>query len=493
MSKFIESKYQKVVRIYTTIGKGNAVIDAVAGSGKTTTLVNILRGIPKNKKVLFLAFNKDIVEELNDRVGDLSNVTVKTLHSLGASILYKNFKSKLSDDKYKAYVNNRINNGMIKPSLEIPSESLLTYKNNILKLVDLGRVNLSDDFGSLSNLADKHNIDLVNNEVIQASKVMTWGAKQVDVMDFTDMIFLPNVKAVKCPQYDWVFIDECQDLSAAQRELFLKCVKPKGRFIAVGDPRQAIYGFAGADSDSFNLLKSLPNTVKLPLSICYRCDSKIIDLAKTIVPQIEARPSASEGVVELEDKVENIKDGDMVLCRVTAPLVALCMKYISTGVKAYVKGKDIGANLINIIKKTNRKTMPEVFDRMQRELDRISTKVQSKTKCSESEARDSDMYKSYEDKMNAIEVVANGIESAQEVMNTISTIFSDDEKNGICLSTIHKSKGLESDRVFILCPEKLYLKHCMSVPWMAEQEKNLVYVAYTRAKHYLGFVRDFES
>ena len=50
---------------------------------------------------------------------------------------------------------------------------------------------------------------------------------------------------------NFVFIDECQDLNACQRSLMLKAVKPNGgRFIAVGDPAQAIYGFAGADSDS---------------------------------------------------------------------------------------------------------------------------------------------------------------------------------------------------------------------------------------------------
>ena len=77
--------------------------------------------------------------------------------------------------------------------------------------------------------------------------------------------------------------------------------------------------------------------------------------------------------------------------------------------------------------------------------------------------------------------------------NRINMIFSDDSKNGICLSTVHKSKGLESDRVFIICPDKFYVKPCMRVPWMAEQERNLVYVAITRAKHFLGFVTDFSA
>ena len=56
-----------------------------------------------------------------------------------------------------------------------------------------------------------------------------------------------------------------------------------------------------------------------------------------------------------------------------------------------------------------------------------------------------------------------------------------------------KAKGLEADRVFIACPDKLYNKRAMQIAWMAEQERNLVYVAYTRAKHYLGFIADFSA
>ena len=77
------------------------------------------------------------------------------------------------------------------------------------------------------------------------------------------------------------------------------------------------------------------------------------------------------------------------------------------------------------------------------------------------------------------------------MIDKIKTIFSDDNGSGICLSTIHKSKGLENDRVFIICEDKMPLKGCMNIPWMAEQEWNLIYVAYTRAKHYLGFIQDF--
>ena len=360
MAAFTPSKYQKTVYTYIQMGKGNAVIDAVAGSGKSTTIVNALKLIPADKRVLFLAFNKSIVDELKIKIGNLPNVDIRTLHSLGCKAMMKTYKSEVNEDKYTVWMNDGIRSGFIAPTCKLSDEDMGTWKSNISKLLDLGRVNLVHNATELEELAYKHDIALVDNETHLAIRGIAWGMNETTQIDYTDMIYLPVVKKLRMFQFDWVFIDECQDLNAAQRNLFLKCVKPNGRFIAVGDPRQAIYGFAGADVESFNLLKSIPHTVKLPLSVCYRCDSDIINLAKGIVPQIEARDNAPAGIVCNDSKIADVKDGDMVLCRVTAPLVSLCMRYIAQGVEAYVKGRDIGNNLINMIKKTKRKESRDV-------------------------------------------------------------------------------------------------------------------------------------
>jgi len=489
------SKYQVAVYDHITNDKGNAVIDAVAGSGKSTTIVEALKLIPKNKTVLFLAFNKAIVEELKIKIGQIDNVEIRTLHSLGMSAVLKTFRTQVQDDKYKVYINNQLL-GSIRPEANLFEEELIDYKKNINQLVDLARVYLCESVEKLEDIADKYCINTLDNECTMAMNVVAWGKNEVGKIDFTDMIYFPNVKKVTVPQFNYVFIDECQDLNTAQRELFLKALKPSGRFIAVGDPRQAIYGFAGADVESFNLLKSLPNTIHLPLSVCYRSDNSIITLAKEIVPQIEARDNAPEGVVCRESKVEDIKDGDMVLCRVTAPLVALCMFYIAKGIKAYVKGRDIGANLINMIKKikkNKRRNMADVMENLSAELDKVSAKIMRKTHCSLSEARENSLFKSLQDKINAIAVIAKDLKTADAVMNRIETIFKDNDRSGICLSTVHKAKGLESDNVFIIREDKFYIKQAMRVEWMAEQERNLVYVAYTRAKHFLGFVVDWDE
>lgn len=493
MSQFTPSKYQVAIYDFIKNGHGNAVINAVAGSGKSTTLVNALKLIPADQSVLFLAFNKSIVEELKIKVGNLPNVTIRTLHSLGASALMKQLHTNTDRDKYKAWLNSGVKYGNIKPTCELEPEEIEEWKGNIRKLTDLMRVNLCGSVAEGADLALKHGLFLYNNEIEIAWRAIQWGKGDITTIDFTDMIFLPNIMKIRMPQYDWVLIDECQDLNAAQRGMFLKCVKKGGRFIAVGDPQQAIYGFAGADVESFNLLKSLPDTQELPLSVCYRCDGEIIKMAKTIVPQIEARDGAPDGVIDQKSKMADIQDGDMILCRNTAPLTNLCMKYIASGVKAYIKEKDIGTNLINMLEKTRRTNIAEAMSVLNKELNKIAEKIAQKERCDLAEARKSSTYEAYSDKIQALEVLAEGLSQTRQLVSRIEEIFSDETRKGICLSTIHKAKGLEADRVFIVCPDKLYNKRAMRIAWMAEQEKNLVYVAYTRAKHHLGFIADFSA
>lgn len=492
MGTFKPSKFQSDVYAHITDASGNAVIDAVAGSGKSTTIIEALKLIPATMSVLFLAFNKAIVEELKLKIGNIPNVEIRTLHSLGMSAMLKTYKFVVEANKYRNYVNDAFKFGAIRPTIELVEEELLTYKQNILKLVDLCRVNLCKDLTSLELVADKYEIALLDNECETALNVVKWGENETSIVDFTDMVYFPNVKKLEMSKFDYVFIDECQDLNACQRELFLKALKPTGRFIAVGDPRQAIYGFAGADVESFNILKSLPNTKLLPLSICYRCDSTIIDLAKTIVPQIEARENAPQGEVKQDCKLNEIVDGDMILCRVNAPLVALCMKYIAEGTKAYVKGKDVGANLINMIQKTKCRKISDAIVKIEKEGKKIVAKIVRKQKCSEADARNESIYVSFEDKLSAIEVLSANLEMSDAVCRRIESIFKDSDRSGICLSSVHKSKGLESDNVYILLKEKFYNKYAMKIDWMAEQEINLVYVAYTRAKHKLGFIAENE-
>lgn len=527
MSNFKPSPYQQGIYDFIQTGQGNAVVSAVAGSGKTTTLINALHLIPNELSVLFLAFNKSIAQELSERVPkDKTNIEVRTLHAYGYFSLTKSHKSEIDNSKYKKLLKHILSYSestdleclkkynfkpkeikMVDDFIFQDSEKELisdkiAYFNRVQKLCDLGRLNLIDlknqDLGieQLKELSQKHSVEIINGECFRAWLLINLGASYLGKADFTDMVFLPNYLNLQTNKYDIVFIDECQDLNACQRELMKKAIKPEtGRFIAVGDLAQAIYGFAGSDSDSFQKLIDIPNTITLPLSVCYRCGSDIINYVQKIMPTIEASPSAKKGLIDFDFSYKNIVKGDMVICRNTMPLVALCMRYLRQGRKAFVMGTDISASLITMVDSCRRKTeefnCANIFARIYNEKNKLVANVMNKENCSENEANENQIVISFMDKINTLEIISNGCLTGDDIIEKLKVIFSDNS-DGICLSTIHKSKGLEADRVFIIHEDLMPSKHAKK-DWEKAQEKNLMYVAYTRAKSVLGFVTDFDA
>jgi DNA helicase-2/ATP-dependent DNA helicase PcrA len=477
------STYQQSVFDFIIEGKGNCVINAVAGSGKTFTIVNALSLIPSDKKVLFLAFNKHIVTELQGRLQGISNVEVATLHSFGNKVVRTNLKSFMDSDKVKKYIDNQI------PYWRIPEELLEGYANKVKRLVELAKLSLVNSEPELFKLAFKHGIEVFGSEIENALSTLDATDRNTRSFDFTDMLYYPIRFNLNCPQFDFVFIDECQDLNSCQQELMKKTLKPQGRFIAVGDPNQCIYGFAGSDTDSFNKLVNLPNTIQLPLSLTYRCSKKVTELAQKIVPQIQAIESAPEGIVRFNGKVVEMQSEDLVLCRMNAPLINLCIRLLKSNIKAFVKGKDIGLNLINMLKKTKKSKVADALTILWNERTKLVEKLVRKG-MSQTDAEHSNFIITYVDKLEAIEALSENADSVAEVITRINSIFAD-ESIGVCLSTIHKAKGLEANKVFIIEPK------CLPAPWVTqewetEQENNLAYVAYTRAKIELVFVPESE-
>lgn len=479
------SKYQEAIFNFIQNGEGNAVVNAVAGAGKTFTITHALSLIPKSQTVLFIAFNRHIKEELDAKVKKLglSNVEVMTVHSYGAKAVWSTFKSKLNNDK----VFNTIK--VLFPSWGIHEDIAPGYIGRVQRLVELSKLTLANDTTTLTEVAYQHQIEIQNGEVLHALSVKDMTDKDTRVHDFNDMLYFPIRHKLRTKKFDWVFVDECQDLSSCAQELMKSAVAPSGRFVAVGDPRQCIYGFAGADVESFNKLKRIPNTIELPLSLTYRCAKNIVKQAQTIVPHIEALPDAEDGFVGFSGKISDIQDSDLILSRVNRPLVTLCLRFLGQGRKSYIKGRDIGANLANMIKKTGKSNINEALDVLDSQRRRMINKLVSRG-MSISEAEESSSIKNYEDKVQAIEILAGDFITTKQVINRIFEIFSD-ESEGICLSSVHKAKGLEADRVFIVEPQM------MPVPWAKqdweiEQEDNIRYVAYTRAKKELMIIPQSE-
>jgi DNA helicase-2/ATP-dependent DNA helicase PcrA len=526
MTKFTPSKNQKDIFNFIKKDTKNAVISAVAGSGKTTTLVQALELMPKNKTVIFMAFNKSIVNELVNRIPKRDNILIKTVHSLGYSMLTLNLDGvpEINNIKYRKmlrdilYSYNKKTTEPIKQygfknpkfamkiidiveSIEDLNEDV--FVSDVLALCNLGRLHLVDLENKSSGvleirkLASIHSVSNFNGEDEVAWYLIKLGIGYMNVVDYTDMICLPLIYDLPTPTYDFVFIDECQDLNTCQRLIMMKSIKPNtGRFIAVGDPKQAIYAFAGADSESFHKLITIPNTIELPLSTTYRCSKQIVDMVKHINPLIKHQPKNTKGEIVNNVSYKEIKDGDMVLCRNTFPIVALCVKLLGEGKRAYVIGSDIGLSLKTMIVGCQRKTeeynMINVLSRLYHEKDKMVKKNMETLLMSENEAKVDPKVILYNEKIMVIETLTKNETDPDVVIEKIIKLFSDSQKVGICLSNIHKSKGLESDRVFIVHRELMPSKYAQ-LDWELEQERNLKYVAYTRAKTKLLFVNDFDA
>ena len=497
---FTPSEYQEKIFDFVEHGVGNAVISATAGSGKTSTIVSAIKLIPKKQKCLFIAFNKSIVEELNKKLEGCNNVMVRTSHSLGLLMIKRNIGSEYEIDeyKYRTYVKNNITSLSNAEGEMMSRTEIDEYINNICTLIDYSRFNIAQSVKEIENVANKYDIAVSHDECEVVLKCLKWGKENLDKIDYTDMVWLPYELSLKPIglQFDWIMVDECQDLSLLSIQLFLRCFKRGTRYIAVGDKNQSIYAFAGASEEAFDFMCTYNNTTVFNLPISYRCDKEIVNLSHNYVPEMKYRDNADEGKILYDVKIKDIKNGDMVLARTKSPLLQLYIKLLRKGVNCYIKGNDIGIGLINLLDsidkaELNRKLDKDgVFVRLYEKLFDERNKLMDKRGLDFDDATLSTNVMSLYDSINALSILSEKYTSKNALKLHIRDIFAD-SKDGVCLSTIHKAKGLESENVYILCnssmPSKL-VKH----EWEKQQERNLIYVAYTRAKHNLGFVSEKE-
>ena len=337
--EYCASEYQIKIFKEVEYGTGNLLVIAAAGSAKTATIENCQRYIKKGKKILFVAFNTSTIEKIKRDIGDDCDTTILTFHSLGLHILKEKEivpkKAKIDDKKYSAYIKEKAlalcNNGII------PTDLYYTYVNNCTTLTDLSRAYLAMREKEMLSVCKKYGINLVANEIEVVREALIWGKENTDVIDHTDMIWLPNVLNLTTRNYlfDFIFIDEAQDSTLARIGLVEKCFGRSCRFIAVGDPKQQINVWCGATQEALEKYASKPNTQIVSLPISYRCPKKIIEKAKPYSPDITAADNAIEGVIRNDVSEYAPTENDLVLCRVNSPIIDLSLKYLSIDAKHY--------------------------------------------------------------------------------------------------------------------------------------------------------------
>lgn len=491
---FTPSHYQQAIFDWIRDGSGHAVVDAVAGSGKTTTLVAAAEMIRGNG--LFLAFNVKIAEELAARL-EGTGMTAINSHKVGNRLLAKHIEKRTLPNK--GYSKWRDLCQAAVERIHTPKEFQYQRRRALSDLASKVMVNLIDpyDFEALEAVALHHDIEGLTDALIGQLPAVFAEAETITrntgAINFDEMIYYPVMWGLQPAQYDWVFVDEAQDLNKMQQALAKRCIASGGRSLWVGDRRQAIYGFAGADHRSFASIQESLNAVELPLSVNYRCPSSHLDLVRNIVPHIEAHDNATEGIVEYiknDDLQKHAKGGDMVVCRVTAPLVSECIQFIRRRQPARVLGKDIGAQLIALLDKIIKATPGFQYDRLVEAMSEYERKQVAVLSQKEDNAA---AIERLHDQIETLEVCATdfGCDDLDCLKAEITALFEDAQEGetyrGVTLCTVHKAKGLENDTVFILKPDKMPLVWDGQQAWEYEQELNIRYVALTRAKQRLVF------
>lgn len=509
--------HQRAIFDHVTRGTRNLIVQAVAGSGKTSTIVHAMALLPGDETAVYLVFNKRNQVEAEDRLRG-TNVKALTFNSLGFRALGRGYT--LDADKsrtaWRAMLDARFMS-------EDDAKALAGFCR---RLVDLARqvgigIIVNDTAEEWFDLCAEHDLspdprkdrredeDDLERGVTLARELlrrMVDMAARERVIDFADQIYLPVHplfrKGVRLPRPDRIFVDEVQDLSPVQVELVAAMMGAKvgakphtdQRVVFVGDRWQAIYGWRGAACDAMDRIAERFGCEELPLSVCWRCAPEIVALAADDVgAPIEAAPGKSGGeVVRHEDgKPITARVGQVVICRTTAPLVSAAYRLIRKGRRAVVLGREIGQGLVALVRKMGCEDADDV-DVLRGRLDAWLAKEMAR------HADREHLQQAAQDKAECLQVLGDmlpeGGRTVADLCAAVERLFSNDQAaGGVTLSTIHKSKGLEWDEVTILDWHKMPAKWA-SRAWQRRQERHCQYVAVTRARSRLVLCRaeDFE-
>lgn len=442
------SKYQEAFLRAVEEG-GNLALLAAPGSGKTFTSL-------LTKGFLYVAFSKADQEELAGRLRP-GQGEARTAHSVGYEVARKAFGGKLIVKGWAEADRIKRNAGSLDPSLFRYVEALIeAHKERLVPLADCvefvswPRVEegLEEIITACVNVAHK-----AISELLQALKANRGFVE----IGFPDMVYICLKMKWATPRFSKILIDEYQDQSPAQVELMRRLLLPEGQMILVGDIAQAIYGFRGATVANARSFVEKIGARTLPLNLSYRLPQTAVALLAPFWPNLEVPESNPEGSVQnlpLGKLETTCQAGDFVLSRLNAPLVSVAIRFLCSGRKAMVVGKDIGQTLKNLMGKIEgKRTFKNLNDLLVRVEDweaREASKVSGK-KGSE-KTRDMAL-QAIADKAKVFRALANNCDQACEVYTQIESLFADcspSNKDFVRCSTVHKCKGRESANVFVL-------------------------------------------
>lgn len=514
-------------RIYSFIAgsESNLIVQACAGSGKTTTLRGIcerLLALPRPPRILALAFNKLNAEAFKAKLPP--GVHSATVHSTALKILNGLGKQLVEPDK--KYTLARKLWGRSWNSVGSTEQA---YGALALKLADFARSTMTDltNTHAAQVMVDAYEIDIthpiveIDEDVLfrKAADFLAAARAERSVIDYDDMVdHVLHYNVAPKETYDYILGDEVQDWNKQQATFIAHlCRRPNdlvhvstgfedllddlpafapvkahrgARVVLVGDIRQSIYSWRGADPGSMPALEHRFECETLPLSVCYRCPVKVIELAQDIVGEdvIKPRDGAPEGEVimradhEVKLTEQELQPGDLVLSRVNRPLVPWALRLIRQGRPAFVRGVDVGKRIVTLVTKSLTKcsqvSMPDYRIDLSNYVFDLISELWRNEKTSAA-ATLFDMY-------GCILDLSEDAATPHDIAGVVTVLFKDAEADGrsVVFSSVHRAKGLEAERVVILGFDMMPHPMAQSDRQLTE-ELNIKYVAITRSQQRL--------
>lgn len=539
------------------------MINALAGSGKTTMLRHLASFKPPGEKWLYLVFNKKNQVEASTGKGKFPNgVEVKTSHSFLGQVLGRS--SELNMIQHTDLWNNfgeritQILDHMMERDNTFPQSVKYVAKQTIKQLASLSKAfavhpQSQNAAQQMTEIIRQYNIDtdLSPNKDKQPNAAGVNYAPQIidkaldllhyclpgnaptpelnSMRDHDDTLWYSAINDVKWPHFDVVLADEVQDFNTCQTIMLQKLSQAGARVIAVGDPNQAIYMFRGADAQAFQkvqgVLGQAPNgNVPHELPVNYRSGRAIIKYVneKTHVKNLQAGRDFDGQVTEgrkVEEAMGDIfnekrqrnrlAEQTAFIARTNSPLVKTALELMKNNVEFVIIGRDFSKELVDHIEKITGKgrmakkvpirVLGETINNFLSEREtawkgKIARESELKDMKATTEAlsnvieylaasgyRDPQLNMRVDDSTGFIEYIKKkfagvNMDNAEEA----EALKKKDPLSYVTLTSAHRSKGLEFDRVFILEPN-LFPHPKAKTPEELLQEENAKYVAYTRA------------
>ncbi|GAB6160934.1 hypothetical protein JCM12298_00930 [Desulfothermus naphthae] len=494
--------------------KTPCLVIAGPGTGKTRTIIGRTIHLIKEKKVLpekilILTFTTAASLELQNRLGNYrerSIPKISTIHSLGYELL----KKELGHD----------------PIILSETEAKILFLQ-----------------GAKQGLWDRYLFErermlpITSKELHEKYRQLK---KEKGIFDYTDLVeflltYLKNKQKNKDLYFEHLLVDEIQDLSPIQIEAIKLLLPPDGRgFFGIGDPNQAIYSFRGGVRDIISTYKKIyPRLEILSLKENYRSKQEIIELSAPLIQFGSGTLSASNDKAEiyLYKAPTSSIEASWIAKQIKGLIGATSHIEADLGKTGQISPSEIAVllrfkALIPPIKKTLDKmgipcSTPEEMNfyedpNMEKFLQLIITSLLNKSgpfketdvsNLKELEKIAGEMnifdplfftapaYKKFKSKLKELGDI-NKLLNWIALQKEYDTISKKAEK--VCLTTIHASKGLEFEAVFLPALEQNIIPFCKEAfstdksslsDANIEEEERLLFVGITRArsKLYLSY------